>query len=238
MAIVSMTGLSLRAQVGHNNHELAQSKVANGSSSEANLFLNLSTDCWPEETSWELTDLEGNVVHEGGPYYGQALSDITEELCLESGNFTFHFFDAAGDGLYATQWGSLCDENGSFELIDAGGNVLLADTGGMNFDTLSISFEFNATVSVAEQEIFSEVILYPNPVSDMLYGSLELTGNRPVEITLVSPSGQIIWNQSYGNLVTGKNLISISMAELPVGIYTLGLFSDKNVVYRRISKVH
>lgn len=236
IVFVLLTSISLQAQHGNDAIPLEESRLVAGS--EFNLTLDITTDCWPEETSWKMVNAEGELVHEGGPYYGQELSEISEEFWLESGSYTFSFYDAAGDGLYATQWGSLCGNNGSFQLVDADGTILLADTGGMNFDTLVVSFQFNASVSIEEQEAFGELIFYPNPVSDVLNVSVELMWSSSLTYELIAKNGQVMRRESYGFLPASAQLISISMSNLPVGIYTLRIFSGQNAVSRRFVKVH
>jgi hypothetical protein len=65
--------------------------------------LDLLTDAYPDETSWELTvDSTGNVLYSNGP--------LTEEThhyydwCLGSGCYTFTIYDSYGDGLGGGFW--------------------------------------------------------------------------------------------------------------------------------------
>ncbi|MFO7789737.1 MAG: T9SS type A sorting domain-containing protein, partial [Bacteroidales bacterium] len=65
--------------------------------------LDLLTDAYPDETSWELTvDSTGNVLYSNGP--------LTEEThhyydwCLGAGCYTFTIYDSYGDGLGGGYW--------------------------------------------------------------------------------------------------------------------------------------
>ncbi len=59
------------------------------------VFLIMSLDDWPEETTWEVLDGGDNVVASGGPY---SSSSIVESICLADGTYTLWLYDAYGDG--------------------------------------------------------------------------------------------------------------------------------------------
>lgn len=85
--------------------------------------LSLLTDCWSEESSWEVTDAFGNVVHAGAGYVDDTQYFI--DLCLADGCYTFTMYDSYGDGL------SSCN-GGDFSMADEFGNPLLQMTN-LNF---------------------------------------------------------------------------------------------------------
>ncbi len=59
------------------------------------VFLIMSLDDWPEETTWEVLDSGDNVVASGGPY---SSSSIVESICLADGTYTLWLYDVYGDG--------------------------------------------------------------------------------------------------------------------------------------------
>ncbi len=59
------------------------------------VFLIMSLDDWPEETTWEVLDGGDNVVASGGPY---SSSNIVESICLADGTYTLWLYDVYGDG--------------------------------------------------------------------------------------------------------------------------------------------
>lgn len=65
--------------------------------------LQIDTDDYPEETSYELYDLSGTptVIASGGPYAGAEFENttITEEFCLTSGTYGIIVYDSWGDGI-------------------------------------------------------------------------------------------------------------------------------------------
>jgi len=87
------------------------------------VFLNLTLDDFPNETTWEITDATGAVLAAGGPYL-QPNALITEEICLsESDCYTFTIFDSIEDGI-------CCGYGiGSYNLTNAAGEELVVSDG-------------------------------------------------------------------------------------------------------------
>lgn len=64
------------------------------------LELLIQFDNFPEETSWEILDLDGVPIHRGGTYPNAGdMSMFSENLCMPEGCFTINFFDSVGDGI-------------------------------------------------------------------------------------------------------------------------------------------
>ncbi|MEM7103960.1 MAG: T9SS type A sorting domain-containing protein [Bacteroidota bacterium] len=83
------------------------------------LVLELTTDLFPQETSWTLEDDEGNTISSGGPYPGEATSTILEYLCVDPELcFVFTLFDSFGDGIEAY------GVSGDYQFVDGDGIVL------------------------------------------------------------------------------------------------------------------
>jgi agmatine deiminase len=100
--------------------------------SGADYSLYITTDCWGEETSWNITDELGNVLYSQS---SNTLGDQTTyqwDVCLNSGCYNFNIFDVYGDGIGGSQWGS-CGVDGNYYMTDVYGNILvdmnLADFG-------------------------------------------------------------------------------------------------------------
>lgn len=96
-----------------------------------NMTLTLSFDSNPGETSWDIKDNLGTVIHSGNNYTNFPNSTFTEVLCLENGCYDFTIYDAAGNGMCCSQG------NGSYSLQDnSTGNILAS---GGSFGSLEIS---------------------------------------------------------------------------------------------------
>lgn len=79
------------------------------------LFLNITFDDYPGETSWQVTQGE-DILLTGDNYTGDPLA---ENLCLCPGEYTFTIFDSFGDGICCA-YGT-----GSYEIV-YNGNVLIS----------------------------------------------------------------------------------------------------------------
>jgi hypothetical protein len=73
-----------------------------GGCPEALILIEIMTDPYPTETTWEVTDYyTGAVVGSGGPY-DQANTLYTEGVCVPyDGCWNFTIFDSYGDGIYS-----------------------------------------------------------------------------------------------------------------------------------------
>ena len=61
--------------------------------------IDLHTDNWPYETTWELLDSDSTIIASGGPYdLDQTL--YSEFIELNSGEYYYFLFDSYGDGLW------------------------------------------------------------------------------------------------------------------------------------------
>lgn len=87
------------------------------SGNDNNPTLWLLTDCWSEESSWEITSGSGDVVHSGGGYVDDTWYEIP--VCLSDGCYTFTMYDSYGDGL------SSCS-GGDFYMVEEGGVTLFS----------------------------------------------------------------------------------------------------------------
>ena len=90
----------------------------------SSLTLTIVFDNYPEETSWNITDVNSNEVASGGAYTGYTGgSTVVENICVPGGCLDFTIFDAYSDGICCT-FGS-----GSYELKEDPSGVVLAGGG-------------------------------------------------------------------------------------------------------------
>ena len=104
----------------------------------------IQTDYYPEETTWEILDSLGNILHSGGPY-SNPFTNYQKTFCLESSCFDFIIYDSYGDGICCSHG------NGYVNLLDSIGSVIASHNGQFgNQATLSFCladcpFPVNAT---------------------------------------------------------------------------------------------
>ena len=61
--------------------------------------IDIHTDDWPEETTWELVDSNDVAIASGGPYNSEQTL-YSEIVNLNSGEYYYFLFDSYGDGLW------------------------------------------------------------------------------------------------------------------------------------------
>lgn len=86
----------------------------------ASVTLEILTDDYPEETTWELIDASGDVIADSDGILSGQQTLLTTEFCLDpNGCYVFKIYDLFGDGLAADG-----DPEGSYRILDEDGNVL------------------------------------------------------------------------------------------------------------------
>lgn len=181
------------------------------------LELTIKLDQYPEETTWNITNSAGEIVHSGGPYPGQVNQTVTQTLTLSNNDcYEFTIFDQFGDGIccqYGQGFYELKTDEGT--MIVNGGQFGSSETKMFsNFNTLSSEgFEFldfnfypnpsNGTINFVTEEKFDISIF--NIQGKKVFEMKNLGQNS--QINLNQPSGIYIANITSGNKKTTKKLI-------------------------------
>ena len=175
---------------------------------ESTMVLYMILDDNPEETTWEVTNYEGDVIHEGGPYT-MAGQTVLEQLTFESTNcYTFTIYDDGGDGL--SQGGSIAFGFGSEYLINE------TDFG----DKAEAQFKIEFT-GISDQLVLPHFSMYPNPATDQVQFSFDLVSKQEVQYSLMNALGDVVKSQAYGMEPAGKRNYTIGLDGLSEGIYYL-----------------
>jgi hypothetical protein len=184
----------------------------------------INTDCYPEETRWKITSANGSVTAEGGPYTGQANSQIIVPLILGGGCYRFEYFDSYGDGLHGSQWNG-CITDGNFTVIDTAGHVLFGYDGSYDLDYFEALFEADIINSIESASSTLSFNVYPNPTSDFIFIEADgLTGES--EITLYNGLGQVILSTIWSSGSEIRKQISFN--QLESGVYFVRLMNNGN----------
>jgi hypothetical protein len=98
-----------------------------GPSNGSVINLEILTDNYPAETTWIVTNSNGDLLISGGPY-SEAQTIYNEQICVGPGSYTLSINDSYGDGM---QFEGVI---GSYVLTDGGGNILAQIVEGGNFE--------------------------------------------------------------------------------------------------------
>ena len=194
---------------------------------EEELVLNIITDNYPGETTWDVRDEQNNVMASGGNYQGAGSgASITEYICVTAGCYTFTMYDSYGDGICCA-FG-----NGSYNLTSGG--ITLVSGG---------AFLSSVTTAFCAGEITPSVcdIIDFNSFSINTYG-----GNRDIGTFQILDGGATIFLQNNAlksinlnytvtpNTVLEFKFRSTSQAQ----VHGIGFNSNSNLVLNKIFKVH
>lgn len=188
--------------------------------------LSITFDNYPEETSWEITNANNEVVASGGTYASQADgSTISVTECLNAGTYTFTIKDGYGDGI-CCQYG-----NGSYSLTS--GSTSLASGGSFGTSeatqfTIGSSASRGAIVNGFNTTQASLVSIYPNPINGT---------NAFLKITAPSNSISVIIYDLFGRSVYKNDNVnnkSFSPGNLAKGTYLIKLKVDTKTLINKL----
>jgi len=89
--------------------------------------LNIKTDEYPDETSWELFIEGSDEPYLTSETYTQQFTEIQHNLCLVDTCYSLVLYDTYGDG-FCCEWG-----DGSYSLINTEGEVILSGNGKIGY---------------------------------------------------------------------------------------------------------
>ena len=177
------------------------------------------TDAYGAETTWDIKNASGANVLSGGPYSNLGAAGTTVEAPV-SGTLntnechTFTIYDSYGDGIDAG-YGV-----GSFTITDGSGTIL--GSGGQFADSDGASFKTGNTSTTDVSEVTSNILIYPNPVKDVL----TIEGSY-VSIEIVDLFGKVV-------LSSGSQKV-IDVSSLSNGFYLANIKNQKSIIVKKIT---
>jgi hypothetical protein len=220
----------------------AAATIAPSTEAMSLIRVNLKTDNWGEETSWSIKNSAGQVIQQVA---ANTLSDVTEYNWWvnvpATGCYSFTMSDAYGDGLFGSQWG-----NGS---VNGFANVYSYDDNQGQFSTI---FSYNGTydfaeasaganvtgitVDVAELDVVSSALVFPNPIADQAALSFSLAQSQPVSITVHNTLGARVLATDLGVRPAGEQRELVDFSSLNAGVYVVSIQAGNAVTTLRVTK--
>jgi len=200
-----------------NNNSTEKSFSMSQTISYQNLILELKTDIYGYETSWQLLDGSGEVINSGSGYQDTTYYVIDLELPAED-CYTFIIYDDGGNGI--------CCESGFgyYRIKDINGLVYFI---GGNFDDQEIS-TFQIDIETGYNDIGSKdkIVIYPNPASYMIFieSPLEIRN-----VAIYNHHGQLIFEES-----VNLKLYQCNISGFLSGLYYFMIETEKGTYTRRI----
>ena len=134
--------------------------------------LSFLTDCWPQESGWNLVSADTVVAQVSTGEYTEEQNEYLFEQCLTEGCYELTITDSFGDGLAGTEWTDPCEIDGDYFATDSSETVLF-QMGVANFgDEVSHSFCLPAVVGCTNEEACNF-----NPEANTDNGTCEVPGS-------------------------------------------------------------
>jgi hypothetical protein len=226
------------------NTDLVQinGEILNAPLTSTNITVEIFTDYYPDETTWEIVNQSGEVIESGGPYASapadgepwdtspDANSIMTKEVILPEGQcFDFIIKDSDGDGQSSIVVGEKKDygvriSNGSTELVRWAPDFNSEAKKDGVFRTADPS------ASIDNESITKNLIkVYPNPSNNFLMVELNETFK---DISLYQMNGSKVSSKF---LNKGLNHAKLDISHLPKGVYILKVQLEASVEIQKIS---
>jgi lysyl endopeptidase len=198
--------------------------VLNGQS----VNLDLTTDSWGSEISWEITNNSGFVVDAGGPYPdGTPNTAYNSILCLSPGCYTFTIFDSYGDGLFDGQ------NSGNYTITDSSGTSVVQSTVANFGDSISHNFCIGSVPSsVNNISGLTNLNIFPNPSSGTFNLNATFSQNTDAELSVSNALGQVLFSRQLNNEMNYNE--KISMDNFAKGLYYVQLKTGSEIITRKV----
>ena len=208
--------ISLDNDDNNDNHTVTHSYNLAAIHETNELELTIKLDQYPQETTWNITNSAGEIVHSGGPYNGQVNQTITQTLSLSNNDcYEFTIFDEFGDGI-CCQYGQ-----GFYELKTDDGTMII---NGGQFGSSETKMFSNFNTLSNEEFVSFDFTLYPNPST----GTINFLAEDKFNIEIYNLQGKKVFEM--------KNLGSNSQINLnqPAGIYLANITSGNKKTTKKI----
>lgn len=175
----------------------------------------------PQDITWSITDSEGNIIIDGGPYETPGLK-FTEFIFPESGCYALTLNDASGEGL----------SGGYYFITDSNQDLLWM--GGSFTEIATTELAYSMVVDVQETLIPNDINIYPNPVSRNAHVEFTISDDTQMIISVIDVLGKNVNNIFEGSLKRGQHKIQLDAFGLAEGIYFVKFQSKKEITTKKI----
>ncbi len=182
------------------------------------IHLDLLTDDYAAETSWELRNSAGTVLFNGNNYSSNN-THVIEDMSVPANDcYEFEIFDSSNDGV-CCGYG-----NGSYKLT-TDNNVIIKQGGSFSTSELTSFATKDGALSITDME-GTNIAVYPIPVQNQL--TIEINNGVRYQYSLINSISQVMLQGSFEKLTT------INVSNLASGVYFLKLDDDTKSIIKKI----
>ena len=185
-----------------------------------NLMIRL--DDYPEETSWELTNSNDEVVYSGGSYTVPG-GNVNETFELDEFEcYSFVMYDDGGNGL----------ESPAFFILFYGASSTILN--GDDFGKMSSTEFTTGWVGVGENIKSTDLTVFPNPFNDKTNVSFYLNSSQNVTVDVYDAMGKKVSTIDSGLLTEGPQTLELDASELTKGVYFIRMNVNNELISNKI----
>ena len=188
---------------------------------DQNLILELKTDYFGSETSWELLNSLGEIVYSGDGYEDSTMYNIDLQL-LANDCYTFIMYDTGGDGI--------CCENGFgyYRIKNADGLIYFV---GGNFGELDISsFQIDVETNIISLNSNEGINIFPNPGAEFVEIKSE---TKIARVVILDLKGQLIFENEH----VDSEYIHLDLSNFRSGVYFIRVETDRGLFVKKLMKM-
>ena len=110
---------------------------------------------------------------------------------------------------------------------------LVVNNGEQSDSITKTNFIFSDNTGIFANEIFNNIQIYPNPVTDYLTVKIPANNKTILNIKIYNMIGNEIKELNFSE---SENSVLISMSEFPIGIYIIEVKTNRDSIYKKIIK--
>tara|TARA_B110000438_G_scaffold302832_1_gene361886 strand:- start:1237 stop:2676 length:1440 start_codon:yes stop_codon:yes gene_type:complete len=202
-------------------------ELSNSVEAHSFIHVEVNTDSQPSDTSWEIIDLNGQVLMSESYLGGSENAYLTHNhsASLAEGCYTFRALDSSGDGQSSNAGGSIV-------VNDAEGLELLSVSGDWG-DLQAVTFEVTHGVGI-EEIVENTASIFPNPASNNATVAFNLIESNEIVIEVVNTLGQKVVVQSLTKKA-GENTVTLPVETLTTGLYYVNIKIANEMITEKLN---
>jgi hypothetical protein len=186
----------------------------------------LKTDNNPLETTWEIKDIQGNILATGGPYT-EPKKAYTSVVNLGFGIcYEFSIYDAGGNGMCCT------NGTGFFKVFN--GNTTISQGNSFGSSVVSQFYSLSG-VGVGETPDAASFSVYPNPAGQQTTISFTNAVKEQVTVQVFNMQGAVVMSLPLKDYVSGQHEIKLDCSSLNAGVYHIRLTAGSKAFNQKLT---
>lgn len=193
--------------------------------------LEIQTDNYGSETSWELYDSNNNIVG--------SVSAGTYQNQIGGGNFTydwnlndqecyrFEIHDDYNDGM-------CCGFGQGYYKLTGSNGMIVAEGAQFNDDDIR-SFTVDFVSSIGENELENTLSIYPNPTNDQATISFTLSDGQDVSVEIFNVVGAVVMNKNLNKVQAGNHLEVLDFSNMNAGLYYIKIVAGNMTTTKKLT---